>query len=225
MIQKNIQQLRKVLWVAKAQEIDVTKKISDPTSFSGQRASYVVQTYNKNMKELKEIDNPELQAVLKEIEKTKDIDEMLELISQMEEIKIKDKQVEEKAVKLPPLPYEIKDEIKADVEEMQKSYNSGCYRAATILCGRILETALHRKYFEIVGQDILETQPGIGLGKLIAKLKEKEVSLAPGLTEQIHLINQVRINSVHKKQSTFRPSQDQAKAMMLYTLDILRNMF
>lgn len=123
------------------------------------------------------------------------------------------------------IPEEIKDEIKTDIEEMQKCFNSKCYRSAIILCGRILETALHRKYYNVTKKDLLETSPGIGLGNLIAKLTEAKVELDPGLTQQIHLVNQLRVYSVHKKQIAFRPSKEQAQAMILYTLDVLKKLF
>lgn len=123
------------------------------------------------------------------------------------------------------LPGEVKGDLLADIMEMEKCFGSGCYRSTTILCGRILETALHRKYFEVTGQDVLEKNPGIGLGNLIAKLAEKQVALDPGITNQIHLINQVRVFAVHKKQEPFHPTQAQAQAMMLYTMDILSKLF
>ena len=138
---------------------------------------------------------------------------------------IKDiKRPENNKIKL-VIPSDIKTEIEADLSEIDKCMQAGCYRSSTILCGRILETALHRKYFDATGFDILEKNPGIGLGKLIAKLAEKEVHLDPGLTQQIHLINQVSIFSVHKKQQAFYPSISQAKAMHLYTLDVLSKLF
>ncbi len=123
------------------------------------------------------------------------------------------------------IPDEIKDEIKTDIEEMQKCFNAKCYRSAIILCGRILETALHRKYYDVTKKDILETSPGIGLGNLIAKLTEAKVEFDPGITQQIHLINQVRVFSVHKKQTAFRPSKEQAQAVILYTIDVLKKLF
>ena len=89
----------------------------------------------------------------------------------------------------------------------------------------MLEISLHRKYYEITKNDLLEKSPGIGLGKIIAKLKEKKVNIAPGLSQQIHLINQTRIFSVHKKSSTFTPNKDQTHAIILFTLDILEKLF
>ena len=82
-----------------------------------------------------------------------------------------------------------------------------------------------RKYYEATGHDILEKNPGIGLGNLIKKLKDKNVNLDPALTNQIHLINQVRVFSVHKKKEIFHPSEQQTKAMILYTLDVLERIF
>jgi len=123
------------------------------------------------------------------------------------------------------LPSEIRAHVAADLREMEKAYNAGCFRAATILLGRVLEACLHRKYFDATGMDILEKNPGIGLGKLIAKLAEKNVEFDPGLTQQIHLINQVRIHSVHVKKSGFYPSGQQTYAMILYTIDVIEKMF
>ena len=128
-------------------------------------------------------------------------------------------------VTLPRLPEEIKDEIYADIAELGRCFDAACYRSAIVLCGRILETTLHRKYFEVIGKDILETQPGIGLGTLVAKLKEKNVAFDPAITQQIHLINNIRISSVHKKNEPFIPTRAQAHATILYTMDIVERMF
>lgn len=122
------------------------------------------------------------------------------------------------------MPEEIASEMTADIKELEKCYTYGCYRSAVILCGRLLETALHRKYFEVTQFDILEKNPGIGLGNLVAKLAEKNVVLDPALTNQIHLINQVRIFSVHKKKESFTPSRQQTLAIILYTMDCLNKL-
>ena len=76
-----------------------------------------------------------------------------------------------------------------------------------------------------ITNDLLEKAPGTGLGNLIAKLSEKGIKLDPGLTNQIHLINQVRVFSVHTKQDAFVPSKNQSQAIVLYTLDILEKLF
>ena len=122
-------------------------------------------------------------------------------------------------------PTEIVSDIKADINELNKCFNNSCYRSSIILCGRLLETALHRKYYELTNNDLLEKSPGIGLGNIIAKLKEKNIALDPAITNQIHLINQVRIFSVHKKKEAFSPTKQQTEATILYTLDILEKLF
>lgn len=123
------------------------------------------------------------------------------------------------------LPADIAAEVDADLAEVDRCLENNCLRSVVVLCGRVLETALHRKYYEATQNDLLEKAPGIGLGKIIAKLSEANVLLDPGLTQQIHLINQIRVFSVHKKKEVFRPSREQAEAMVLYTKDVLRKLF
>ena len=157
-----------------------------------------------------------------------DIKEMIILLEDMKKTLSKMKDVPQPQsinFSIPRLHSDIKEEVEADLRELGKCYDSGCYRSVVIICGRILETVLHRKYYEITGNDALEKSPGIGLGKLIAKLNEKNVKFDPGLTQQIHLINQVRVFSVHKKQTPFYPTQMQAYAIILFTLDSIRKMF
>lgn len=170
----------------------------------------------------------DLTSLIQQLSQNYDLEKkvlMIDIVARMADAASKLKETELFKLKLPHLPDAIVGEVNADAREIEKCFASGSYRSVTILCGRILEFALHRKYYDTTGQDILETQPGIGLGKLIAKLKEKAVSFDPGLTEQIHLINQVRVSSVHKKAEVFHPSKEQAHAMVLYTIDVLGKLF
>ena len=123
------------------------------------------------------------------------------------------------------LPNEIKQEVEADLNEAKNCFRNGLYRSCIILCGRILEIALHRKYYEITNNDLLEKAPGIGLGNLVARLSECDVKIDPAIMQQIHLINQVRVFSVHKKQEPFKPTKEQTQAIMLYTLDIVNRLW
>ena len=123
------------------------------------------------------------------------------------------------------IPSDIYNDVQADLEELNKCFKHKCNRSAVILCGRLIETALHWKYFDVTAFDLLEKNPNMGLGILIAKLREKNIELDPALQQQIHLINQVRIFSVHKKQEAFLPSDDQTHAIILYTLDTLNKLF
>ena len=88
-------------------------------------------------------------------------------------VKLLDIKEKEKDFGTPKVPQEIYAEIKADIEELNRCFKNECYRSSVILCGRLLETALHRKYFEVTKNDLLEKSPGIGLGNLVAKLVEK----------------------------------------------------
>lgn len=123
------------------------------------------------------------------------------------------------------LPLEIRDDIMLDMAEAERCLNAEAYRSSMVLCGRILETALHRKYYDVTGRDLLETSPGIGLGSILSKLKESNIEIDPAVAQQIHLINNVRIFSVHKKNTPFQPSKEQAQATMLFTIDILKKLF
>ncbi len=159
------------------------------------------------------------------LKKTGDIRTMLLILSRMNELIGETKEKEDIKFNISRVPEELREEVHIDLEELRRCYDSKCYRSCIIICGRLLEIALHRKYYETTGVDILEKHPEIGLGNLIAKLMEKEVKLDPGLTQQIHLINNMRISSVHKKKQSFLPSKAQANATILFTLDTLEKLF
>jgi hypothetical protein len=153
----------------------------------------------------------------------KNLIKLKNLFNELPEVLIKSEQsLIPNKIKVPNI---ISEEVNSDLIEMKNCFSFGLYKSSVILCGRILEVCLHRKYYELTNNDILETQPGIGLGKLVAKLSEKNIKFDPGINEQIHLINKIRIQSVHKKQEHFIPSKEQAYATVLYTLDIVRKLF
>ena len=164
---------------------------------------------------------PELDT--KDLEKLKKLVKKIDLLAKQmnipKEVRI------EKEFKISFIPFDIKADVMADVNELNKCFNAGCYRSCVILCGRLLEIGLHRKYYDVTNEDILEKAPGIGLGNLIARLRDKKVNLDPALTNQIHLINEARVFSVHKKKEAFYPSKEQAHAIILYTIDVLEKLF
>ncbi len=222
-------------------DLDETTKKTKLLNYKMQKAIYYRKQLDSTIKKLK--DNSRKISGLINYDK-RNAPKLSNIISLVSELDIKDmKLLEDHAKKIEMLSYDlkvpkkrpitipkkipedIKPEIVEDLKEMDRCFRSGCYRSVVILCGRLIEVALHRKYYDTTGNDILEKNPGIGLGKLIAKLKEKEISFDPGITQQIHLINQVRVSSVHKKQETFYPSKNQAQAMMLYTADVLNKLF
>ena len=107
------------------------------------------------------------------------------------------------------------EKIKNEINEVENRLNFNSVEGV----GRKLRKLTDR--FE----DILEKNPGIGLGTLIAKLQEKNIKFDPGVTQQIHLINQTRIHSVHIKKETFYPTKAQTQAILLLTQDILEKLF
>ncbi len=169
------------------------------------------------IKELKKMINSRnfLEAVVA-IEKIYDI---------VPDVRIADDDLPKGEFYLPYIPRDIFAETKASFDELIKCYEHNCYRSVLILCGRILEIVLHKKYLELTTMDLLKKSPDIGLGNLVLKFKEKGLSLDPGLSNQIHLINHLRIASVHKKRRTFNPTKSQAKASILYTLDTIKKLF
>lgn len=218
-----------------------SRKIYD---FGKSRANYYVQTGRTKLEEMrKEIISSSkhakdiqkvsriLQALdrIEELYDQKDIEQIRKLVDRIAEdyagLEFGQEKSQEPLLDLKALPANIEGELKEDLSELQKCFGSGCYRASIILCGRMLEIALHHLYFEKTGNDLLETAPGIGLGKVIAKLAEKGIDMGPGINEQVHLINKVRVCSVHKKKEPFSPSREQTHAMILYTQDILNRMF
>ncbi|MFH1456141.1 MAG: hypothetical protein ABIF40_04280 [archaeon] len=223
-------------------EVKKTKIKTLPFSFQGNKARFYdsatessIELIEKYLWELQPLpeQRPKMLNLLQLFEELKieqnkkSLKNRLILVAEMKKIAENIKEIKKESfhIKIPKLPSEVKDEVLADLTELKKCFESGCYRSAVILCGRILEIALHRKYYDATGLDILEKNPGIGLGTLIAKLADKNVKLDPGLSQQIHLINQARIFSVHKKQRAFYPSGTQTQAMILYTIDILEKMF
>lgn len=243
MIIDSLTQLKTALKKAKSYGLKLDKK----TDFSKSLVDYdkrrqvyyqnVIENNIKNIKNFKfdklnvdEVSFFKLKNLIRILENSyenKDFDKLYWVVSECLDI-VKQKKisnVEESELKTNYIPLEIKEEIETDLDEIKRCVESKCYRSAIILCGRILEIGLHRKYFEKTGIDSLEKSPGIGLGKLIAKLREKDVNFDPGITQQIHLINQVRICSVHKKKESFNPTKEQTQAMILYTIDTLNKLF
>lgn len=164
---------------------------------------------------------------LERLKRANDIEKKLVALEDLSQIIASQDDIQKSGLSIPKIvfPSEIREEVNADLNELKKCFDSDCFRSAVVLCGRLLETALHRKYFEVAGNDLLEKSPGIGLGNLLAKMEEKSIKLDPGLSNQIHLINQVRIYSVHKKQLPFYPTKTQTNAIILYTLDVLKRLF
>lgn len=230
----NIELLRSAVKNVLANNLDIFKANFDLNNFKDKKAEYcksMIEQAIKNLKSVNLCNEPsasQIVSLISEISafyRDRKLEPILGIADKLSKIPLAQKAVSGLKLAIPRVPSEIQGEITADIKELEKCFNSECYRSATILCGRILETALHRKYYDVTGKDILETNPAIGLGSLIAKLKDNGFEFDPALSQQIHLINQVRIYSVHKKQSAFQPTRNQAQAIVLYTIDIVKKIF
>lgn len=224
-----------------SQNISLTPDDSSITDFKEKKQAYLLSSYKSSLKDLLSFPeknilekNPKNQeaiekitSLLKELKQENNLEKTKELTEKLTEIEktlIYPKQ-ETLTFNIKNLPQEIKEDMKADLVELEKCFKSQAYRASVILCGRLLETALHRVYYQLTNNDLLEKSPGIGLGNLIARMKEKNLKLDPAVSQQIHLINQVRIYSVHRKKQAFYPTKEQTHAIILYTIDIIKKLF
>ncbi len=220
----------------------IEKKDSNILDYTEKKRAYQIAMFKTSYKELIDsfdsIDSDDIDilnkmksrlSMLNSAYQKNDIDEMkklsIELLSIESDLEYSKKSESSANFKVKNLPSDIAPDMNADLDELQRCFDAKCYRASVVLCARLIETALHRKYFDATGQDILEKNPGIGLGNLIAKLKEKNIPLDPAVSQQVHLVNQIRIFSVHTKKEAFHPSKDQAHAIILYTLEIIRKLF
>lgn len=247
---KSLEKFRSALNLVRSHQVDLSKKTSKFKTlidFKEKKLAYYIKLYKTSIKELVEAslelndlikfdkqNNDVVNSIDRSVNelvvhyKNRDLDKITGVLDTIEKDHSKlilPVEAEKIQVKLSNIPGDIRDSVKADIEEIDKCFSNSCYRSAIVLCGRILEAALHRRYYDVTGNDLLEKSPGIGLGNLIAKLKEKNIRFDPGLTQQIHLINQVRIFSVHTKQEVFEPSKGQTQAIILYTIDILDKLF
>lgn len=225
-----------------SQNISLTQDDSSITDFKEKKQAYLLSSYKSSLKDLLSFPeknilekNPKNQeaiekitSLLKELKQENNLEktkQLTEKLIQLEKTLIYPKQEKILTFNIKNLPQEIREDMKADLVELEKCFKSQAYRASVILCGRLLETALHRVYYQLTNNDLLEKSPGIGLGNLIAKMKEKNLKLDPAVSQQIHLINQVRIYSVHRKKQAFYPTKEQTHAIILYTIDIIKKLF
>ncbi len=220
-VKENLEKIKK-------KKINLSGKI-DFTEFKSSEGKYILDMYKHNLSRLQGLINnagiPGRVNELLRLLSVNDIDGNMKVIEELEYFEDIEIQPQRATVKISKVPDEIREEVKVDLNELDKCFKHGCYRSSVILCGRIMEVCLHAKYYKVTGFDILEKNPGIGLGKLIAKMAEKNIKIDPGLTQQIHLVNNVRIFSVHKKQRTFIPSRQQTEAIILYTFDVIDKLF
>lgn len=127
-------------------------------------------------------------------------------------------------IDLERIPPEIRTEITTDIEEIKKCYSSGAYRAAIVFCGRILEIALARKYFEKVHIDPIKQK--WTLGQLIRECKRKIGIFQPGLDSLCEAVNKTRIPSVHKSaEGIYLPSSQDIVGVFNLVQSVLQKLW
>lgn len=201
-------------------------KIRNYESQAKTNIKFIEDNFWKNINDFR--DNKqrlEFAILISKVKDAREVKEVVDITARMQDLLDRINIKERINFIVPNISKDLKEEVEADILELKNCYLNGCYRSAVILCGRLLEIALHRKYYDVTGNDILEKSPGIGLGNLIKKLMDKNIKLNPGLSQQVHLINNVRIFSVHKKQEVFNPTKAQTEAIILFTLDSLEKLF
>lgn len=244
-LKEAILELKELINLVLLRKIDFNTKILGEYDFKRRESEYYARELENSTKKLEAIASesfvvaPNDRAALtktanaikdlKKLIKARNFFESIALIETIYDlapaVNINDDDLPQGDFYLPSIPREIFSEMKSSFDEMQKCYEHNCYRSTLILCGRMMEIALHKKYLDHTKIDLLEKSPDIGLGNLILKFKEKGIELDPGLSNQIHLINQLRVASVHKKKQSFNPTRAQCKASILYTLDTLKKLF
>jgi|SRR5208282_2586523 len=132
------------------------------------------------------------------------------------------------------IPKDLRDEITSDFAEIRKCFSAQVYRASIAFCGRILESALGRKYYEekrklnskITIQDIENELTNLSFGKIIEKCRD--VGLLkdqPDVESYADLINKVRILSIHHKPSKFAPGPDAVKGTVNFMSEVIQKLY
>jgi hypothetical protein len=120
-------------------------------------------------------------------------------------------------------PQQIREETEIDFDEVRRCYSAEAFRSAIGTCGRILELFLARRYFESKGVDPIQEKWLIGT--LLKKCSEEGVVTEPHLLDISNLINRTRIDSVHSTHRIFKPSPEEAKSIVEFTIGLGKRLF
>ncbi len=116
-----------------------------------------------------------------------------------------------------------KEEIEIDMKEAEICVNSGAYKAGITMCGRAVEVTLHSIYEEKTGSDL--SRSGIGLGKLIGKMREENIDIPEEITRIANFINDMRVISIHKREKLYLPSVEETTSIFELTNAVLRKLY
>ena len=142
-------------------------RLKNYASLAKSNIKFIEENFWKSSQEIKDKDERlRFSVLIHDLKRSSEIKDILKISSEMEDILKETDGKRDISFKIPRVHDDIRGELVADIEELKTCYNSQCYRSCIIICGRLLEIGLHRKYFETTGRDILEKSPGIGLGNL-----------------------------------------------------------
>src|SRR3989344_1180525 len=158
---KSLKDFQSVIKTIKSKKISFNKKTSENLyAFKEKEHDYYINIYNQNyealiknsseLNSLIDIDKSNQQHILKinallsdinESNKKNDIKKIEEALNGIIEAYIQLKLPEEElhfSIDIKNIPLQIRADFRADMEELDKCFISGCYRSAIMLCGRLL---------------------------------------------------------------------------------------
>jgi len=113
-----------------------------------------------------------------------------------------------------------RDDFLATLNEVRICFDDGCFIAAIVLCGKILEVCLK----EVLLRHNIQCDPNAMVGALIRTIRERVPGeyLDPTLSNIVNIINTSRSTAVHAQESIPVPSRDQAIMVIFATRDVVR---
>jgi hypothetical protein len=120
------------------------------------------------------------------------------------------------------VPAEVWTQVTSDVEEIEKCYWAGAFRAGIAFAARILECVLGHRYENKTGVDpVSQKWP---LGRLVQEAKDAgclDDIATPGINFFLDCMNKCRIFGVHVKPGNpYQPGQKKSRLMIEWAMTI-----
>ena len=115
----------------------------------------------------------------------------------------------------------VKYDISLSYNEAIKAYLNRLYISSIVLCGKVIEIAIHFLYEKNNNEELLDKYPGIGLGKALGKLRKQGFKFPEEIDSTVNLINKYRNAYIHKKTASVMPNDTQAEAIILLVKNFL----
>jgi len=122
------------------------------------------------------------------------------------------------------VPPEIREEMLADIQELEVCAEHGANRSALFLCGRILELALGRKFWEETQVDPVVRE--WTLGKLITECEARGILKGlPKLFSLAKIIKDCRNPSVHVTARVYRPTPGEVGGLSQVAASVVQRLY